>query len=122
MKILVADDSGTMRRIIVNMLNELGHNDVIEADCGEDSLKAIADNPDVGLALLDWNMPLMNGIECLKAIKANPATRGIHVVMVTSDASKSSVMEAIQGGASNYLVKPFVPEKLQAVIDGISKT
>lgn len=121
MKVLIADDSITMRRIIAGMLGELGYRDIVEVDCGEDCLRALGAHGDVGLALLDWNMPLMNGLDCLKAIRGNPETAATPVVIVTSDASKSSVMEALRSGANSYLIKPFVVEKLKEIIDGLKK-
>lgn len=116
MKILLADDSRTMRRLIANALAGIGQTDVLEADCGEDVLSVLAANPGVELVLLDRNMPLMNGLDCLKAIRANPATSGLPVIMVTADAAEESVIEALRSGASGYLVKPFSPEKLKEVI------
>lgn len=122
MKILVADDSLTIRRIQKNFLAELGYTEIVEADCGEDVLVVLQDHPDTKLVLLDWNMPLMNGLDCLKAIKANPVTRHIPVVMVTAEVTKSRILEAIQCGASNYLMKPFESEKLREIVDGLLGT
>lgn len=119
MKILLADDSLTIRRIERNLLKEIGYEDVLEADCGEDAVAILRENPDVDLVLLDWNMPLMNGLDCLKALKADPATKKIPVVMVTAEATKSRIIEAIQAGASNYLVKPFEVGKLREIINAI---
>lgn len=122
MKILLVDDSSTMRRIQANTLKTIGYETVIQAEDGADALQKIAENPDVKLVLLDWNMPNMNGIDCLKAIKANPSTKGIPVMMVTSEAEKSRIIEAIQSGAANYLVKPFeadaLKEKITAILGG----
>jgi len=119
MKILLVDDSSTMRRIQMNTLKSLGYEDVVQAEDGEDALNKLKENPDVRLVLLDWNMPNMNGIDCLKAIKANPTTKAVPVMMVTSEAEKSKIIEAIQNGASNYLVKPFEAEALKEKISGI---
>jgi two-component system chemotaxis response regulator CheY len=119
MKILLVDDSSTMRRIQKNTLASLGYTDVIEAEDGADALEKLRQNPDVQLTLMDWNMPNMTGIESLKAIKNNPATKAIPVMMVTSEAEKSKIVEAIQNGASNYLVKPFEADALKEKIAGI---
>ena len=119
MKILLVDDSSTMRRIQKNTLAALGYTDVIEAEDGADALEKLRQNPDVQLTLMDWNMPNMTGIESLKAIKSNPATKAIPVMMVTSEAEKAKIVEAIQNGASNYLVKPFEAAALQEKIAGI---
>ena len=121
MKILLVDDSSTMRRIQKNTLASLGYSDVIEAEDGADALEKLRQNADVQLVLMDWNMPNMTGIESLKAIKNNPATKNIPVMMVTSEAEKSKIVEAIQNGASNYLVKPFEASALKEKIAGIIK-
>jgi len=116
MKILLVDDSSTMRRIQANTLNSLGYADLVQAEDGADALKKLKENPDVKLVLLDWNMPNMNGLECLKAIKADGDTKAIPVMMVTSEAEKTKIIEAVQAGASNYLVKPFDADSLKAKI------
>jgi two-component system chemotaxis response regulator CheY len=121
MKILLVDDSSTMRRIQKNTLATLGYSDVVEAEDGADALEKLRQSPDIQLVLMDWNMPNMTGIESLKAIKSNPATKAIPVMMVTSEAEKSKIVEAIQNGASNYLVKPFEADALKEKIAGIVK-
>ncbi len=113
MKILLADDSLTMRRIITKMLNDMGYQDIVTVDCGTDVFPALAANNDIDLILLDWNMPLMNGVDCLKKIKSDPASAEIPVIMVTSEATQSKIVEAIQIGANGYLVKPFEAETLK---------
>lgn len=112
MKILVVDDSSTMRRIISNTLSTIGQTDIVQAGDGLEGLAALGANPDVGLVLSDWNMPNMNGLDFLKKIRE---TRGkeLPVVMVTTEAEKSNVITAIKAGANNYIVKPFTPEVLQ---------
>lgn len=122
MKILLVDDSNTMRRIQLNTLKQIGYEDVVQAEDGQDALAKLKENPDVKLVLMDWNMPNMNGLECLKAIKADGALKAIPVMMVTSEAEKSRIIEAVQAGAANYLVKPFaadaLQEKIQAIMGG----
>ena len=103
----------------MNTLKSIGYEDVVQAEDGQDALNKLKENPDVKLVLLDWNMPNMNGIDCLKAIKANPTTKPIPVMMVTSEAEKSKIIEAIQSGASNYLVKPFEADALKEKIGGL---
>ncbi len=119
MKILLVDDSSTMRRIQSNTLTSLGYADLVQAEDGADALKKLREHPDVKLVLLDWNMPNMNGLDCLKAIKADPTTKAIPVMMVTSEAEKSKIIEAVQAGASNYLVKPFDADSLKAKITAL---
>lgn len=121
MRILVADDSFTMRRITMSKLKEIGfeEEDVIFAESGLLVLGMLNDNPDVSLVLLDWNMPSMNGIDCLKAIKASQTTKDVAVIMVTSETTKTKIMEALQNGASNYLIKPFDAKKLREAIGKI---
>ena len=122
MKILLADDSNTMRRIQKNTLKTIGYEDVVEAADGREAVNALKSNPDVNLVLLDWNMPNMTGIEALKAIKADDSTKDIPVIMVTSESEKTKIIEAIQAGAANYVVKPFqadtLKEKITAVVSG----
>jgi two-component system chemotaxis response regulator CheY len=120
MKILLVDDSSTMRRIQKNTLDKLGLTDVTEAEDGADALKKM---PGAGfeLVLMDWNMPNMTGIEALKKIKADPALKATPVIMVTSESEKTKIMEAIQAGAANYVVKPFQPDTLKEKIAGLKK-
>ncbi|MGL1903527.1 MAG: response regulator [Fibrobacterales bacterium] len=121
MKILLVDDSSTMRRIQKNTLKSIGFDDVTEAEDGQVALDILIKNPTFELVLLDWNMPNMNGIDCLKNIKSSDTTKHIPVIMVTSESEKSRIIEAIQTGASNYVVKPFQPdtlkEKIQSTMD-----
>lgn len=119
MKILLVDDSKTMRRIQRNTLQSIGFADVVEAEDGQDALVKLSENMDCSLILMDWNMPVMNGLECLKKIKSNPATKDKPVMMVTSEAEKSKILEAIQSGAVNYVVKPFEPDVLEKKIKSI---
>lgn len=120
MKILLVDDSTTMRRIQKNTLEKLGHTDVIEAG---DGLEAIAKLQDGGfeLVLMDWNMPNMTGIDALKKIKADPVLKAVPVIMVTSESEKTRILEAIQSGAANYVVKPFQAETLAEKIAAVKK-
>jgi len=112
MKILIADDSSTMRRIVVKVLNDLGFKDTIEAGDGAQAVKAAT--ADVGLILMDWNMPELAGIDAVRQIRA--AGNKTPIVMVTTEAEKRRVIEAIQAGINDYLVKPFTPEQLKEKI------
>lgn len=120
MKILLVDDSSTMRRIQKNTLDKLGMTDVTEAEDGADALKKMVGGG-FELVLMDWNMPNMTGIEALKKIKADPALKATPVIMVTSESEKTKIMEAIQAGAANYVVKPFQPDTLKEKIAAIKK-
>ena len=120
MKILLVDDSNTMRRIEKNTLEKMGYTDITEAG---DGLEAVAkvNGTKFDLVLMDWNMPNMTGIDALKKIKADAATKSVPVIMVTSESEKSRIMEAIQAGAANYVVKPFQQDTLQEKISALTK-
>ncbi len=120
MKILLVDDSSTMRRIQKNTLTKLGYEDVDEAEDGAQAIQKVAMTA-YDLVLMDWNMPNMTGIEALKKIKENPDTKSVPVIMVTSESEKTRIIEAIQAGAANYVVKPFQPETLQEKISAVVK-
>ena len=122
MKVLVVDDSLTMRRIVLNNLKKAGYEDVLEADDGLAALGLLEQGHKVELILLDWNMPNMNGLEFLKVVKAKDAFKAIPVIMVTTEAEKGQVVLAIQAGAAGYLVKPVTPQAFQKqVIEKIGK-
>jgi two-component system, chemotaxis family, chemotaxis protein CheY len=120
MKILLVDDSTTMRRIQKNTLEKLGFTDITEAGDGAEAIGKLAGGG-FDLVLMDWNMPNMTGIEALKKIKADPVLKAVPVIMVTSESEKSRIIEAIQAGAANYLVKPFQAEVLQEKISAVLK-
>jgi len=109
-----------MRRIEKNTLGEDGVHRGRRGRGRADAINKLA----LGgfeLVLMDWNMPNMTGIEALKLIKANPNTKAVPVIMVTSESEKTRIMEAIQSGAANYVVKPFQPETLQEKISAVTK-
>ncbi len=118
MKILIVDDFSTMRRIIKNILKQLGFTNVIEADDGTTGLDKLRSEP-VDFVILDWNMPKMTGIELLRTMRADEALKGIPVLMVTAEAQKENVVEAVQAGVNNYIVKPFTAETMKEKIDKI---
>ncbi len=120
MKILVVDDMSTMRRIVKNILKQLGFNNLEEAENGQEALtKLKADT--YGFVVSDWNMPVMMGIDMLRAIRADDKLKKIPVLMVTAEAQKENLMEAVQAGVSNYVVKPFTAETMQDKINKIFK-
>jgi Response regulator containing CheY-like receiver, AAA-type ATPase, and DNA-binding domains len=120
MKILVVDDMSTMRRIVKNILKQIGFNNLEEAENGQDALaKLHADT--YGFVVSDWNMPIMMGIDLLRAIRADEKLKTIPVLMVTAEAQKENLMEAVQAGVSNYVVKPFTAETMQEKINKIFK-
>ncbi len=116
MKILTVDDSSTMRRIIKNTLTRLGYDDIVEAEHGVDALAKMAG---VGLVLTDWNMPEMDGLTFVKALRSNPQYRDVPIIMVTTEAAKKEILEAIKAGVTDYIVKPFTPETLKEKIEKV---
>ncbi len=112
MKILLVDDSATMRRIQKTQLATLGITDVDEAENGSDAInKLYAASYDV--VLLDWNMPVMDGFTFLKQVRADGTYKNVKIIMCTSESEKSRVVEALKAGANNYIVKPFTPDALK---------
>jgi two-component system chemotaxis response regulator CheY len=116
MKILSADDSAMIRRVIKNAVDVLGYG-FVEAKDGGEALEIMEkEYADVGLILLDWNMPRLNGLEVLKKLKADGRFKAIPVMMVTTEIERAKVIEAISAGAKNYVMKPFSHEDLMAKI------
>jgi two-component system chemotaxis response regulator CheY len=105
-----------MRRIQKNTLKQIGYEDVLEAGDGQEALSTLKANSEIKLVLMDWNMPNMDGITALKTIKGDDALKHVPVIMVTSESEKSRIIEAIQSGAANYVVKPFQPDTLKEKI------
>ena len=120
MKILVVDDMSTMRRIVKNILKQLGFNNLEEAENGQEALKKLKADT-YGFVVSDWNMPIMMGIDMLRAIRADEKLKTIPVLMVTAEAQKENLMEAVQAGVSNYVVNPFTAETMQEKINKIFK-
>lgn len=110
MKVLLVDDSGTMRTIQHRCLNKLGINDVVEAEDGKMALDLFT-QASFDVVLTDWNMPNMDGLTLLKEIRTR--NKEIPVVMITTEAERARVVMAIQAGVSDYLVKPFTPDDLK---------
>ncbi len=111
MKVLLVDDSSTMRRIQRNVLEGIGLKEIEEAVDGQDALTKLSFNPE--LILLDWNMPNMDGSAFLKQIRTMDQYKNTKIIMVTSESEKSKIIEAIKNGANSYIIKPFTPEVLK---------
>ena len=109
---LVVDDFATMRRIIRKILKDLQFQDVLEAENGADALKVLTTNK-VDLIVSDWNMPVMTGLEFLKRVRADERLKSLPFLMVTAEAQKDTIFEAVQAKVSNYIVKPFTPAILE---------
>ena len=120
MKVLVVDDMVTMRRIVKNILKQLGFGNVDEAENGQEALQKLKTDT-FGFVVSDWNMPVMTGIDMLRAIRADEKLKAIPVLMVTAEAQQSNLIEAVQAGVSNYIVKPFTAETMQEKIAKIFK-
>ncbi len=120
MKILVVDDFSTMRRIVRGILRQLGFENIVEAENGAEALKIIQ-NGGIQFVVSDWNMPVMTGIELLKNIRKEESCKDVPVLMVTAEALKENVVQAIQAGANNYVVKPFTPDVLEKKMNAIFK-
>jgi len=112
LKFLVVDDFSTMRRIVRNLLKELGYSNVEEAEDGVIALQRLKSGG-IQFVITDWNMPNMTGIELLKAIRADATLKHLPVLMITAEAKKENIIEAAQSGASGYIVKPFTAAVLE---------
>lgn len=125
MKILVVDDFSTMRRIVRNLLVELGFTNTLiqEADDGENAIAMLRSTP-FELVVTDWNMPNMTGIDLLRAIRAEPKLKGLPVLMVTAENNREQIIAAAQAGVNGYIVKPFtaatLEEKLGKIFERIA--
>ena len=118
MKILAVDDFSTMRRIVRNILRQLGYNNIAEAEDGASALEHLKQHK-VDFIISDWNMPNMTGLELLKAVRADAHLKDIPIVLVTAEALKENVVEAVKSGVNGYIVKPFTAEILKEKIDVI---
>ena len=118
MKILIVDDFSTMRRIIKNLLRDLGFSNTQEADDGATALPMLKSG-DFDFLVTDWNMPGMTGIELLKHVRADERLAALPVLMVTAEAKRDQIIEAAQAGVSGYVVKPFTAQVLKEKIDKI---
>ena len=126
MKLLVVDDSSTMRRIIKNTLQRLGYEDILEAEHGLQAWEIMDSVEGIKVLITDWNMPEMNGLDLVKKVRADGRFVDIPIIMVTTEGGKAEVITALKAGVNNYIVKPFTPqvlkEKLEVVLgvnDGV---
>jgi two-component system chemotaxis response regulator CheY len=108
---LVVDDAKVIRLLLGDSLADLGY-DVIQASNGREALAALEKAPSTTLAMVDWNMPVMNGLEFLKAARADPRFSSLTVVMVTSETELNQIVTALDAGANDYIMKPFTPEMI----------
>ncbi|WP_027187973.1 chemotaxis response regulator CheY [Desulfovibrio cuneatus] len=118
MRILVVDDFSTMRRIIKNILRQLGMNNVVEADDGT-SAWDVLNKDKIEFIISDWNMPQMTGIELLRKVRSSEEFADLPFLMVTAEAQQENIIEAVQAKVSNYIVKPFTAEVMKQKIDKI---
>ncbi len=120
-RVLVVDDSATMRRIVINTLKTIGYTNVVEAADGKEALGQIYPN-NIDFVITDWNMPNMSGIELTKAIRNDGNYSHIPVLIVTTRGIKEDIVEALRAKVNGYIVKPFTPQVLKDKIDQIMKT
>lgn len=118
MKILIVDDFSTMRRIIKNLLRDLGFTNTEEADDGITALPML-ENGHFDFLVTDWNMPGMSGIDLLRKVRASDKLKGMPVLMVTAEAKRDQIIEAAQAGVNGYVVKPFTAQVLKEKIEKI---
>lgn len=116
MKFLIVDDSSTMRRIIKNTLKRVGYEDILEASNGREALEIFTE---ADIILTDWNMPEMDGLEFVKTVRKKNTS--IPILMVTTNAAKDDIVEALKNGVNNYIVKPFTPETLKEKVESVLK-
>jgi len=119
-RVLVVDDFATMRRILKNILKQLDFKNLVEADDGTTAWEVL-ETQEIDLIISDWNMPKMSGIDLLKKVRASDKHKTTPFLMVTAEAQKQNVIEAVQAGVSNYVVKPFTAEAIFEKLDKIFK-
>lgn len=117
-RILIVDDFSTMRRIIKNLLNDLGFHNTAEAEDGTTALAALRAGQ-FEFVITDWNMPGMTGIDLLRAVRADERLKHLPVLMVTAEAKRDQIIEAAQAGVNGYVIKPFTAETLKEKLDKI---
>ena len=117
-RFLVVDDFSTMRRIIKNLLHDLGYQNVAEADDGKTALPMLQSG-DIDFLITDWNMPGMQGLDLLKAVRADAKLAKLPVLMLTAEAKREQIIEAAQAGVNGYVIKPFTAETLKEKLDKI---
>lgn len=118
MKVLVVDDFATMRRIVKNILTQLGYKNIVEADDGTTALEVLKQEK-IDMIISDWNMPKMTGLDLLKAVRADSSMADTPFIMVTAEAQQDNIILAVKAKVSQYIVKPFTAETLGEKIDKI---
>lgn len=123
-KVLIVDDFATMRKVVRNLLKQVGYEDIVEAEDGVMALKALKSQK-IDVIVSDWNMPNMTGLELLKAVRADADLAKTPFLMVTAEALQDNVVAAVKAGVNNYIVKPFTAEvlneKIKKIMEGIDK-
>ncbi len=122
LKFLIVDDSQTMRRIVSNSLKNLGYEDFAEASDGKDALLKLSADDSLNFVITDWNMPVLSGLELVRAIRGDDKMKAIPILMVTTRGVKEDIIEALKAKVNNYVVKPFTPAILREKIDQILAT
>lgn len=119
LKFLIVDDSMTMRRIVINSLRNLGYDNFVEAGDGKEALDKLAVDSAINFIITDWNMPVVSGLELIKAIRSDQKVAHLPVLMVTTRGIKEDIIEALKAKVNNYIVKPFTPHILKEKIEQI---
>jgi two-component system chemotaxis response regulator CheY len=119
MKILIVDDFPTMRRIVKTLLRQNGYQNIVEAEDGVQAYSMLQTITDIEMVISDWNMPNMTGLELLKTVRADPKVKHLPFLMVTAEAEKENIIEAVKAGVNNYVVKPFNGTTLKEKMDKI---
>lgn len=117
LKLLVVDDSSTMRRIIKNTLQRLGYDDILEAEHGLQAWEIMDSVDGIKILITDWNMPEMNGLDLVKKVRGDNRFVDIPIIMVTTEGGKAEVITALKAGVNNYIVKPFTPQVLKEKLE-----
>jgi len=118
MRLMVVDDFSTMRRIVKNILKQIGYSEIEEAEDGAQAFNKLKEKP-CQFIISDWNMPNMTGLELLKSVRGDPQLKDTPFLMVTAESEKDNIMAAVGAGVSNYIVKPFTAETLKDKMDKV---
>ena len=116
---LVVDDYASMRSVVIEVLKRAGFTEIYQASNGQLALAKALEHPKIGLIVSDWYMPTMDGLDMLRALKANRQTTHIPVLMITAEGQRENVLDAMQSGAAGYIVKPFAPSELQKRLESM---
>ncbi len=119
MKILIVEDSSTMRRIIKNTINIMGYTDILEAEDGAEAIDILDINPDINLVITDRKMPNMDGVELVRSIRISDKYSSVPIVMITSEGGKIEVINALKAGVTSYIIKPLTPQVLKDKLEPI---